>query len=245
MACYARQAKNKDLEADANEIRMRAERRLGEMMDEGKPDRAAVGGYRRNDGIPKTPSFLPTLIEVGIDKNLAKRARTLGRLSAEEFEEAVQKNRARIADEADRITRRTINVAARAERRLGAMMDEQPKSVGGRPITGFSKNPVKEGPPTLAEAGIDKNLEADANEIRMRAERRLGELMDEQKETFGLNKGGGIRSLITGISENPVIFRPSPRLASTRTWRTAPAHWGGYPTRSLKKPSKPKRLVFM
>jgi hypothetical protein len=95
---------------------MRAERRLGEMMDEGKPDRAAVGGYRRNDGIPKTPSRLslrlastrtwriapahwgvirgvlraageeqehrdskkpdaiPTLVEVGIDKNLAHRA---------------------------------------------------------------------------------------------------------------------------------------------------------------------------
>ena len=60
----------KNLEADATEIRLRAERRLGEMMDEGKPDRAAVGGDRRvNDGVSKTPSLTrpskPTLIEVG------------------------------------------------------------------------------------------------------------------------------------------------------------------------------------
>ena len=118
MACYARQSKNKDLEADANEIRLRAERRLGEMMDEGKPDRAAVGGDRRvNDGVSKTPSLTrlskPTLIEIGIDKNLAKRARMLRGLSDKEFEAVVKENRAKIAGEADRITRRTINVAAR------------------------------------------------------------------------------------------------------------------------------------
>ena len=36
MKLYARQARNKTLEADAFEIRLRAERRLGEMMEEQK-----------------------------------------------------------------------------------------------------------------------------------------------------------------------------------------------------------------
>jgi hypothetical protein len=111
MACYARQAKNKNLEADSNEIRIRAERRLGEMMDEGKADRAAHGGDRRSK-VPEEP-LKPTLVEIGIHKKLAHRARVLGRLSDREFEAVVKENRARIADEADRITRRTINVAVR------------------------------------------------------------------------------------------------------------------------------------
>jgi hypothetical protein len=39
--------------------------------------------------------------------------------------------------------------------RLGQMMAEQPKDLGGRPTeTGFQNNPVK--PLTLVEAGIDK-----------------------------------------------------------------------------------------
>jgi hypothetical protein len=42
-----------------------------------------------------------------------------------------------------------------------------------------------------AKIAKDKSLEADAVEIRMRAERRLGELMEQQKKSFGLNKGGG------------------------------------------------------
>ena len=55
-------------------------------------------------------------------------------------------------------------VRKRAERRLGQMMGAQKETVGtnkgGRPKTGFSKNPVlgDDVPATLAEAGIGKNL---------------------------------------------------------------------------------------
>lgn len=55
-------------------------------------------------------------------------------------------------------------VRKRAERRLGQMMGAQKETVGtnkgGRPKTGFSKNPVfdDDAPATLAEAGIGKNL---------------------------------------------------------------------------------------
>src|SRR5262245_11950517 len=79
VAAYARQAKNKDLEARAAEIRMRATRRLGEMIREQKRtvglNRGNAGGLSNNP-----PDERPTLASQGIDKNLAHQARTLGDL---------------------------------------------------------------------------------------------------------------------------------------------------------------------
>jgi ParB family chromosome partitioning protein len=114
---YAQQAKDTQMEKDAIFIRLRAERRLGEMLREGKGDRASEGGNRRgidiepddvlmldsdgswnavgakddcseassSDGFSENPSK-PTLAQVGIDKNLAHRARALDKMSDEEFE---------------------------------------------------------------------------------------------------------------------------------------------------------------
>jgi hypothetical protein len=81
---YARQAKDRQMEIDAAEIRIRAERRLGELM---AAQKAMVGvnsgtagqGRPKIGGMPNTPpkhDAPPTLAEAGIDKNLAKRARS-------------------------------------------------------------------------------------------------------------------------------------------------------------------------
>lgn len=88
MACYARQAKNRDLEADAVELRMRATRRLDEMRQAQK----ATVGLNKGGGdhrVGKKPGAKPTLAEAGIDKNLAHQARQLGALSEQEFEQKV------------------------------------------------------------------------------------------------------------------------------------------------------------
>ena len=121
MACYARQAKNKNLEADATEIRFRATRKLDKLrvaqrdtFGLAKGTRGQLAGSTGSGGfILNPPEDGASLAASGIDKSLAHRARMLGALSDEEFEAVVKENRARIADEADRITRRTINVAAR------------------------------------------------------------------------------------------------------------------------------------
>jgi hypothetical protein len=81
----ARIAKNKKSEIDWAEVRLRAERRIGEMMELGREDRAPEGRRSKNNGVLNTP-LKPTLTQVGIDKNLAKRARRLASPSAEEFE---------------------------------------------------------------------------------------------------------------------------------------------------------------
>jgi hypothetical protein len=49
----------------------------------------------------------------------------------------------------------------------------------------------------------DKDMEAKAAEIRKRAERRLGELMKEQKKKVGFNKGGGDQKSNHRVSKKP------------------------------------------
>lgn len=115
MAAYARQARNRDLEADAVEIRMRATRRLDQLRQAQKDSvglnrGAAAGGEK--DGprgsLINPRDIRPTLASQGIDKNLAHQARVLGALSEEKFEQAVSDARAA----ATRSLQRIVNAAA-------------------------------------------------------------------------------------------------------------------------------------
>lgn len=106
---YARQAKDRGLEQDAAELRWRAERRLGEIIQLQKQTVGLnAGGRPAKTGVQKTPvspsrdhgsqaaerpQKLPTLAEAGIDKNLAKHARQLAALPVDEFEEIVLEGR--------------------------------------------------------------------------------------------------------------------------------------------------------
>jgi len=78
MRAYARQAKNKRLEIDAADIRIRAERRIGQLIaaqkDAGLLAKPSGANQHRVRSQPDAP---PTLSEAGIDKNLAHRARQL------------------------------------------------------------------------------------------------------------------------------------------------------------------------
>lgn len=100
MRAYARQAKNRQIEIDAAEIRIRAERRLGELM---AAQAATVGVAKGAQGVgtsagyekTRTSRSAPTLAEAGIDKNLAHRARTYAAVPAEKFEDLLKDKRRR------------------------------------------------------------------------------------------------------------------------------------------------------
>jgi len=107
MKSYARQAKNRKLENDAVEIRLRAERRLGEMIaaqGESKAKGAREKGTKR--GTTRVSGKPASLAETGIDKNLAHRARWLARLTDEQFKEAVEDAQERGARLGLRVRRR-------------------------------------------------------------------------------------------------------------------------------------------
>jgi len=92
MRLYAKQAKNRDLEADAVELRMRATRRLDEMRRAQKETVGLAKGGGGKHG-RKRVAEKPTLKDAGMDKNLAHAGRKLGALSEQEFEQKVAEAR--------------------------------------------------------------------------------------------------------------------------------------------------------
>jgi hypothetical protein len=121
---YARRAKNRQLETDAAEIRMRAERRYGEMLAEVKATVGLNAGTRGQlkkrvpfgGSVPVPPiDERPTLAELGADKKLSARSQKLAAMPKEEFETAIGRWRERVKDETFRITSNLLIVADRAK----------------------------------------------------------------------------------------------------------------------------------
>ena len=94
MKAYAVQAQDRQLEIDASEIRIRAERRLGEMIKAQK-DAGGMAQGKRTDLVTHADQVndKPTLADVGISKNLSSRAQAIASIPAPEFEEAIAYHR--------------------------------------------------------------------------------------------------------------------------------------------------------
>lgn len=94
MKAYAVQAQDRQLEIDASEIRIRAERRLGEMIKAQK-DAGGMAQGKRTDLVTHADQVndKPTLADVGISKNLSSRAQAIASIPAPEFEEAIADHR--------------------------------------------------------------------------------------------------------------------------------------------------------
>jgi hypothetical protein len=96
MAAYARQANDREREADAAEIRMKAVRRLGEMIQTQKATVGLAQGAREpgtKRGTTRVIEKPASLAEAGIGKNLAHQARTLAKMAKPAFDQAVQDKR--------------------------------------------------------------------------------------------------------------------------------------------------------
>ncbi|MBT9177521.1 MAG: hypothetical protein DDT20_01855 [Firmicutes bacterium] len=107
MQAYGRMAKDKTLEIDAAEIRIRAERRLGEILSTqnlhaGQPKKRMVDGNDHSFEGKETP----TLSNIGISKDLSSRAQKLAAVPEGEFEAEVGEWRDRVGAENARVTTR-------------------------------------------------------------------------------------------------------------------------------------------
>lgn len=124
MRAYARQAKNKQLEIDAAEIRFRAERRVGELIQAqretvGLNEGTAGAGRPKKGGSnadpPKDPR--PTLAEAGIDKHLADRARKLAAVQPDKFEDMLADWHERVSHETERVTTNLLREGERQQKK--------------------------------------------------------------------------------------------------------------------------------
>ena len=96
---YARLANNKTLQADALEITLRAERRLGQLLAESpKATGGQHGGKAALDGSRREPSNkTPTLFEMGIDKKLSARSQKIAKIEDGDFEAIVEAAREKVS----------------------------------------------------------------------------------------------------------------------------------------------------
>src|SRR5262249_22811697 len=100
LAKYAQMARDVSLEANALEIRVRAERRVGQMMAEQRDGPGLnQGGRRPRSETRVSPTQVsPSLAQAGIDHNLAARARVLAAIPERAFETRVSNIREGMVD---------------------------------------------------------------------------------------------------------------------------------------------------
>jgi N6-adenosine-specific RNA methylase IME4 len=122
----ARIAKNRDLELDAAEIRMRAERRLGEMLAEQKRTvglNVGVRGQLRgrdasgSSARERPEDDRPTLEEAGIDRKLSMKAQKLAAVPLEQFESLVADWRSAVRAENAKVTVNLLKLGREEQQR--------------------------------------------------------------------------------------------------------------------------------
>lgn len=98
MRAYGRMAKDTQLEMDATELRLRAERRLGVMLDTEKRAGRLGPGQPKKNGNNGEPFSRVTLEEIGVDKQLSSRSQRVGGIGEQAFEAMIEGVRQKISE---------------------------------------------------------------------------------------------------------------------------------------------------
>jgi hypothetical protein len=126
MQAYAKQAKDRDLIEHATEIRLRAERKAGELLKETEKAKGARGtGSNQHRQVPSDDARAPTLADLGISYDQSSRWQKLAGLDDGAFEQRVsaakrqavasieQTAAERMAEKQERRDAREVELAAR------------------------------------------------------------------------------------------------------------------------------------
>lgn len=211
MQAYGRMAKDKTMEVDAAEIRIRAERRLGQMLAEQKAQGGlskGAAGAGLNQHSPKevrsSVTTAPTLAGAGISKDLSSRSQKLAAVPAEEFEAALAEKREIQEREGARVT-------AKLEA-AGAKVLATKRAPGSIPDAVFAAPDYAPSAEELADS--EQGLLDELSTLRRVAEAddHLSEALTMLKQRDALV--AGLQSRIDGLlAENSELVR------SVKYWR--------------------------
>lgn len=150
MAAYARQAKDTELVQWATEIKVRAERRAGQMLAEMPKQNGGHAAKARSHDVTEVPK---TLADIGITKNESSRWQKLAAVSDTQFEHAV----AAAKEVAGEVTTAAMLRAAKA--------DEPTKEAPSNPTPVVAANASKIAPEPLALVEEYTELDAAKDQI--------------------------------------------------------------------------------
>lgn len=171
MAAYARQAKDKELLKWATEIKVRAERRAGQMLAE----MPKATGAKMKGGTTGGPIVVPpandaqTLAEIGVTKNESSRWQKLAAVSDEQFESAV----ASAKDKAGEVTTAAMMRAAKAAEPEKPAAEQKPRKPDPEP------SPTDPPPPEYTP--LDEAMDTVRELQDALALANAGDLSDEDK----------------------------------------------------------------
>jgi N6-adenosine-specific RNA methylase IME4 len=162
MQVYARQAKDRTLIEDATEIRLRAERRAGELLRdmEKRGERRAQG---QGDGKGRRVQPLPKLADLGVNKTQSSRWQSLAALDDGTFESCIEAARKRAAVGLDAVHRQLKQhaertaYAARVER--GCTIDD----LRALAVSGYKASVIYTDVPSRFETYSEEDKERSAD----------------------------------------------------------------------------------
>lgn len=134
MAAYARQAKDSALIQMATEIKVRAERRCGELLSQSELRNGGHAMKARSNDATEVP---PTLAEMGLSKSESSRYQQLAAMPAEHFETAVATAKATAGEVTTAFMLREAG-KARPNKKLNQKEQEQLKELDAARARGVS-----------------------------------------------------------------------------------------------------------
>jgi hypothetical protein len=152
---YARQAKNLDAERKACEIRLRAERRAGELLkDMADTGQRATAGEPVKQQMSRGTTSAPTLTDLGISRDQSSRWQKLANVPAREFEAAL----------ADPVDMPTTGGILRKQNGGNATMNPGALWLWGR-LRDFEKDRIADVDPALLLGVMTQTMVADVARI--------------------------------------------------------------------------------